>query len=195
MQAFSSCFPQCFFSFCTFFGFPAMLPKVLPYPSLQMPHIRLARFSQSPAAGVDMPQSQRIQIYLAGPGSLLPGHLFLYSFFSGFRKPLVFFSTSRLVTMTIWPQPRHFSRKSAPTLRISHSWLPQGWGFFNLTISPTSYSIGSLPMFPGETAVTALPRLLLPESSAPARPLLPERRPDSGFSTFHFPFSTYKKGD
>ena len=26
-----------------------------------------------------------------------------------------------LVTMTIWPQPMHFKRKSAPTRRISHS--------------------------------------------------------------------------
>ena len=32
----------------------------------------------------------------------------------------------------------HFKRKSAPTLKISHSLLPHGWGFFNFTISPTS---------------------------------------------------------
>lgn len=59
-------------------------------------------------------------------------------FCAAFFKLFVFFSTRRLVTMIIWPQPLHFKRKSAPTRKISHSWLPHGWGFFNLTISPTS---------------------------------------------------------
>ncbi len=66
---------------------------------------------------------------------------------SGFRSPLVFFSTSCLVTITICPQPMHFRRKSAPTRRISHSWLPHGCGFFSFTISPTSYTISMSPLF------------------------------------------------
>ena len=50
------------------------------------------------------------------------------------------FSTWRRASITWCPQPAHFNLKSAPTRRISHSRLPQGCGFFNLTISPTSYS-------------------------------------------------------
>lgn len=74
------------------------------------------------------------------------GHILYFSTVpSGFLRPLVFFSTSCLVTMTIWPQPMHFSLKSAPTRRISHSWLPQGCGFFSFTISPTSYTILKFP--------------------------------------------------
>ena len=35
------------------------------------------------------------------------------------------------------PQPQHFSLKSAPTRKISHSLLPQGCFFLSCTISPT----------------------------------------------------------
>lgn len=56
------------------------------------------------------------------------------------RISLVFFSTSFLAIMIWCPQPKHFNLKSAPTRRISHSLLPHGCCFFNLTISPTSYS-------------------------------------------------------
>ena len=59
-------------------------------------------------------------------------------FFSFFRISRVFFSTSRLAIMIWCPQPRHFRRKSAPTLRISHSLLPQGCVFFIRITSPTS---------------------------------------------------------
>ncbi len=54
-------------------------------------------------------------------GFCFSSFLYFTSVPSGFLSPLVFFSTSRLVTMTIWPQPMHFKRKSAPTRRISHS--------------------------------------------------------------------------
>lgn len=56
---------------------------------------------------------------------------------SGLRSPLVFFSTNFLETIIWCPHPRHFKRKSIPTRKISHSWLPHGWAFFNFTISPT----------------------------------------------------------
>lgn len=35
------------------------------------------------------------------------------------------------------PHPSHFSRTSAPKRRISHILLPQGWGFFTCTLSPS----------------------------------------------------------
>ena len=57
------------------------------------------------------------------------------------RISLVFFSTSFLAIMIWCPQPKHFSLKSAPTRRISHSLLPHGCCFFNRTTSPTSYSV------------------------------------------------------
>ena len=71
-----------------------------------------------------------------------PFHILLCIFYNSafFLSPFVPFSTCRRGSMTWWPQPVHFNRKSAPTRRISHSGLPQGCGFFNLTISPTSYS-------------------------------------------------------
>ena len=65
----------------------------------------------------------------------------------GFLKPLALFSTRGLAIITWWPQPKHSSRKSAPTRRIFHSRLPQGWGFFSFTISPTS-NFSRSPIFP-----------------------------------------------
>ena len=59
-----------------------------------------------------------------------------YSLF--FISPLAFFSTSFRGTIIWCPHPMHFRRKSAPTRRTSHSWLPQGWGFFILITSPTA---------------------------------------------------------
>lgn len=47
----------------------------------------------------------------------------VHIFFDNF---LVFFSTILRGTMIWCPQPMHFSRKSAPTRRISHSLLPHG---------------------------------------------------------------------
>ena len=84
---------------------------------------------------------------------------------SGFLSPLVLFSTNCLVTITIWPQPIHFSLKSAPTRRISHSWLPHGCGFFSFTISPTSYTILIFPLF------KAGHRNYVPRSHGPCRVL------------------------
>ena len=53
----------------------------------------------------------------------------------------IFFSTCFLGIIIWCPQPIHFSLKSAPILKTSHSKLPQGCFFFNFTTSPTWISI------------------------------------------------------
>lgn len=51
------------------------------------------------------------------------------------------FSNVLLGSMISCSQPLQRSLKSAPVRRISHSLLPQGWGFFICTISPIRYGI------------------------------------------------------
>ena len=58
----------------------------------------------------------------------------------------------------------HLRRKSAPTRRISHSWLPQGCGFFILITSPTS-NLSAISSFLSSNPVSCNPApaiLLLP---------------------------------
>ena len=57
------------------------------------------------------------------------------------------FSNVLLEIMISCSQPLQRSLKSAPVRRISHSLLPQGWGFFICTISPIRYGITSFFCF------------------------------------------------
>ena len=57
------------------------------------------------------------------------------------------FSNVLLGSMISCSQPLQRSLKSAPVRRISHSLLPQGWGFFICTISPIRYGIISFFCF------------------------------------------------
>lgn len=57
------------------------------------------------------------------------------------------FSNVLLGSMISCSQPLQRSLKSAPVRRISHSLLPQGWGFFICTISPIRYGITSFFCF------------------------------------------------
>lgn len=75
---------------------------------------------------------------------------FLFSYFvscdsSRVLMPLIFFSTWGLGSMTCLAQPRHFSLKSAPILRTSHSKLPHGCFFLSFKICPSRISICSSP--------------------------------------------------
>ena len=58
------------------------------------------------------------------------------------------FSKVFLGTITIRPQPLHFNLKSAPVLIISHSLVPQGCPFFNVTTARLINSTFSLSRFP-----------------------------------------------
>jgi len=81
---------------------------------------------------------------------------FFYFFIYLFYKPspgsslgiisFTFFSACFLGIMIICPHPQHLSLKSMPTLRTSHSGLPQGWGFFIFSLSPICMSIINLPL-------------------------------------------------
>ena len=74
------------------------------------------------------------------------------------RPPAALIRTSLPLFSVLWysflpwscghlmPAAGHFKRKSHPR-RISHSWLPHGCGFLSFTISPTSYTISSLPCY------------------------------------------------
>lgn len=57
------------------------------------------------------------------------------------------FSNILLGSMISCSQPLQRSLKSAPVRRISHSLLPQGWGFFICTISPIRYGTTSFFCF------------------------------------------------
>ena len=83
------------------------------------------------------------------------------------------FSTRGRAIITWWPHPVHFSLKSAPTRRISHSLLPQGWGFFEFYNVSHFICHVCVSLFSTDKNVSYL-IIYSPAASANASPTLPQ---------------------